>query len=396
MSKLRTFFKGDATLWAIIFLISLSSFLPVYSASSNLQYVVGEGSVLGHFAKHAGFILVGVGIVFIFQKIDYKYFGGFSKLLLYPVIGLLILTLMQGQSIEGASAARWLKLPGVPFAFQTSVFAALILNICIARYLAKHKTQDITLDNSFLSVLFPVFLVVGLIFPANGSTALLIFFMALALLFIGGYPLRILLGIVGGGILLAAAFIFLVREYPDLFPSNRVHTWESRIESYINENDNKEESYQVQQAKAAMVQGGIAPRGPGKSALKQTLPQSSSDFIFAIIVEEYGDLGAVLCFFLYLLILWRIVVISTKVESIFGSLLVIGVGFPIIFQAFANMAVAVNLIPVTGQPLPILSYGGTSMWVTYMALGIIISVSRDIKSKEPIEAKPTKEAYEIA
>jgi len=396
MSKLRTFFKGDATLWAIIFLISLSSFLPVYSASSNLQYVVGEGSVLGHFAKHAGFILVGVGIVFIFQKIDYKYFGGFSKLLLYPVIGLLILTLMQGQSIEGAGAARWLKLPGVPFAFQTSVFAALILNICIARYLAKHKTQDITMDNSFLSVLFPVFLVVGLIFPANGSTALLIFLMVLALLFIGGYPLRILLGIVGGGILLSAVFIFLVLKYPDLFPSNRVHTWESRIESFINENNNKEESYQVQQAKAAIVQGGIAPRGPGKSALKQTLPQSSSDFIFAIIVEEYGDFGAVLCFFLYMLILWRIVVISTKVESVFGSLLVIGVGFPIIFQAFANMAVAVNLIPVTGQPLPILSYGGTSMWVTYMALGIIISVSRDIKSKEPIEAKPTKEAYEIA
>jgi cell division protein FtsW len=355
---------------------------------------VGEGSVLGHFAKHAGFILVGVGIVLIFQKIDYKYFGGFSKLLLYPVIGLLVLTLMQGRNIDGANAARWLKLPGVPFAFQTSVFAALILNICIARYLAKHKTQDITLNNSFLSVLFPIFLVVGLIFPANASTALLIFFMVLALLFIGGYPLKILLGIIGCGTLLIMLFVLLVFKYPDLFPSNRVNTWASRIESFTNEN--KEESYQVQQAKAAIVQGGITPRGPGKSALKQTLPQSSSDFIFAIIVEEYGDLGAIACFFLYTLILWRIVVISTKVESVFGTLLVIGIGFPIIFQAFANMAVAVNLIPVTGQPLPILSYGGTSMWVTYMALGIIISVSRDIKTIKITDLKPTKEAYEIA
>ncbi len=394
MRKLRHYFKGDAILWATIFLISLASFLPVYSASSNLQYVVGQGSVLGHFAKHAGFILIGLGVVFVFQKIDYKYFGGFSKLLLPIVIFLLILTLMQGNNIDGANASRWLKLPGVPFAFQTSVFAALVLNVYIARYLDRNKNKEITFNNSFVPVLLPIFLIVGLIFPANGSTGILIFLLILALLFIGGYPIKILLAIVGGGILIAFLFITLVLKYPDMFPSHRVHTWKSRVESFTG--DGKEESYQVQQAKAAIVQGGITPRGPGKSALKQTLPQSSSDFIFAIIIEEYGYFGVFFCFFLYLLILWRIIVIATKVENVFGTLLVIGVGLPVIFQAFANMAVAVNLIPVTGQPLPILSYGGTSMWVTYMALGIIISVSREIQPKESSINENKEVNYEIA
>lgn len=397
MRKIKQKFKGDPILWAAIFLISLASFLPVYSASSNLQYVVGQGSVMGHFAKHAGFIMVGICIVFIFQKIDYKYFGGFSKLLLPVVIFLLVLTLMQGNNIDGANASRWLKLPGVPFAFQTSVFAALILNIYVARYLDRNKDKEITFNNSFVPILLPVFLVVGLIFPANGSTGIMIFLMVLALLFIGGYPIKILLSIIGVGIIVAFIFITLVLKFPDAFPSHRVHTWKSRIENFTGED--KEESYQVQQAKAAIVQGGIIPRGPGKSAFKQSLPQSSSDFIFAIIVEEYGYGGVFICFFLYLLILWRIIVIATKVEHIFGTLLVIGVGIPIIFQAFSNMAVAVNLIPVTGQPLPILSYGGTSMWVTYMAFGIIISVSREIvpKKTEQNENKTSEEVnYEIA
>ena len=396
MRKLKQYFKGDITLWAAIFLISLASFLPVYSASSNLQYVVGQGSVLGHFAKHTGFIIVGMGIVFIFQKIDYKYFGGFSKLLLPVVIFLLVLTLMQGKSIDGANASRWLKLPGVPFAFQTSVFAALVLNIYVARYLDRNKDKEITFNNSFVPILLPIFMIVGLIFPANGSTGILIFLMVLALLFIGGYPIKILLSIIGIGIIVALLFITVVLKYPDMFSGHRVHTWKNRIENFAGKDG--EESYQVQQAKAAIIQGGIIPRGPGKSAFKQSLPQSSSDFIFAIIVEEYGYGGVFLCFFLYLLILWRIIVIATKVENIFGTLLVVGIGLPVIFQAFSNMAVAVNLIPVTGQPLPILSYGGTSMWVTYIALGIIISVSRDIVTNENTSKENNKRDvnYEIA
>lgn len=395
MLRLKQYFKGDSTLWAAIILISLTSFLPVYSASSNLQYVVGQGSVLEHFAKHAGFIIVGIGIVFIFQKFDYKYFGGFSKLLLPIVIFLLVLTLMQSNNIEGANASRWLKLPGVPFSFQTSTFASLVLNVYIARYLDRNRNSFITFNNSFVSILLPIFLIVGLIFPANGSTGLIIFFMALALLFIGGYPIKIIGSILGIGIITITLFIFIVMKFPDAFTSNRVHTWISRVDNFLGEEH--EESYQVQQAKAAIVQGGVNPRGPGKSALKQTLPQSSSDFIFAIIVEEYGYAGVFICFFLYILILWRIIVIATRIENTFGSLLVVGVGLPVIFQAFANMAVAVNLIPVTGQPLPILSYGGTSMWVTYMALGIIISVSRGIPNKEnQNNSKLEKENYEIA
>lgn len=388
MSKLAKYFKGDSILWSAIFLISLTSFLPVYSASSNLQYVVGQGSVMGHFTKHAGFILIGILFVYFLQNVDYRYFGGFANILLPIVILLLILTIMQGKSIDGANASRWLQIPGVPFAFQTSVFASQVLMVYIARYLTKKREEELTIKNSFLTLLFPIFLVVGLIIPANGSTGLLIFGIAIAILFIGGYPVKILVTICGIGAVIATIFILFTLKFSDQIPSNRVHTWKSRIESFTS--GSEAESYQVQQAKAAIIQGGIIPRGPGKSSFKQSLPQSSSDFIFAIIVEEYGYFGVAVCFFIYILILWRIIVIGTKIHTIFGTLVVFGVGLPIIIQAFTNMAVAVNLIPVTGQPLPILSYGGTSMWVSYIALGIILSVSRQIIPKEEIKAEEKK------
>lgn len=380
---LRNYIKGDKYLWAFIAILAIFSFLPVYSASSNLVYTVGSGSVFSHMGKHAAFLIVGIIIIIALQRVDYKYFGGLALLGLPIVVVLLIVTIVQGTTIEGANAARWLKLPGTSITIQTSTFAAMVLLIYIARYLTKIRSTEVKLTQTFFPLFFPMFVIIGLIFPANGSTAVILFAMCMILLFIGGFPIKYLLGIFGFGIIAGGIFIFVALNYGDLIPNSRVHTWKSRIENFTK--DDGIESYQVHHAKAAINRGSISGVGPGKSVFKQTLPQSSSDFIFAIIVEEYGMIGAMGLIFIFLLILFRMMVIATKIHTFFGTLLVFAVGLPVIFQAFINMGVAVNLFPVTGQPLPMISYGGTALWVTCIAFGIILSVSRAIKSPEEIE-----------
>lgn len=388
MNKISQYIIGDKALWAIIVVISLMSFLPVYSASSNLQYVIGSGTSFSHLVKHASFIVSGLIFVFLLQKINYKYFGGFAVFLLPVTIVALVATLYQGNTIDGANASRWLKIPGIPFTFQTSSFAALILMVYIARYLTKNLNKKFNFKDSIIPLFFPILIIVGLIFPANGSTAIMIFFFCMLLLFIGNFPLKFLATIGIIGIAAAGLFIFLALQLGDSFKNNRVHTWKSRIEGFVN--DTGLETYQVMQAKTAIVTGGVSGVGPGKSAMKQTLPQSSSDFIFAIIVEEYGIMGACFLICIYIFLLYRIIFIATRIHTVFGKLLVLGVGIPIIAQAFINMAVAVNLIPVTGQPLPLISYGGTSMWVTYIALGMILNVSTHMISKEEMELQKNK------
>ncbi len=383
MSFLRSYIKGDKYLWAFIAILAIFSFLPVYSASSNLVYTVGSGSVFSHMGKHAAFLIVGIIIIIGLQRVDYKYFGGLALLGLPIVVILLIVTIVQGTTIEGANAARWLKLPGTSITIQTSTFASMVLLIYIARYLTKIRNKEVKLGQTFFPLFFPMFVIVGLIFPANGSTAVILFAMCMIMLFIGGFPIKYLAGIFGFGMIAGGIFIFIALNYADLIPNSRVHTWKSRIENFSQ--DDGIESYQVHHAKAAINRGSISGVGPGKSVFKQTLPQSSSDFIFAIIVEEYGMLGAMGLIFIFLLILFRMMVIATKIHTFFGTLLVFAVGLPVIFQAFINMGVAVSLFPVTGQPLPMISYGGTALWVTCIAFGIILSVSRAIKSPEEIE-----------
>jgi cell division protein FtsW len=390
---LKNYIKGDKYLWAFIAALAIFSFLPVYSASSNLVYTVGSGSVFSHMGKHAAFLIVGVIIIIALQRVDYKYFGGIALLGLPVVFVLLVLTLLQGTTIDGANAARWLKLPGTSITIQTSTFASMVLLVYIARYLTKIRDKEVTLGQSFLPLFFPMFVIIGLIFPANGSTAVILFVMCMVLLFIGGFPIKYLVGIFGFGVLAGGIFVFIALNFADLIPNSRVHTWKSRIENFSK--DDGLESYQVHHAKAAINRGGISGVGPGKSVFKQTLPQSSSDFIFAIVVEEYGIAGAVGLIFLFLLILFRMMVIATKIHTFFGTLLVFAVGLPIIFQAFINMGVAVNLFPVTGQPLPMISYGGTALWVVCIAFGVVLSVSRGIKSKEEIEQENRKNAQEV-
>ena len=379
--------KGDKAIWAVAGLLALFSFLPVYSASSNLAYLYGDGSTLPYLLKHLAHLLLGFAILYGVHKIPYRYFRGLSIIALPVVIILLLITLSQGTTIEGANASRWIRVPFVGVTFQTSTLAAVVLLTYVARYLSKIKDKTITFKESLLPLWLPVFIVLALILPANFSTTAIIFAMVVVVVFIGGYPLKYLGIVLGAGVIMLALFVLTAKAFPGLF-DNRVDTWMSRIENFADDTDT-EADYQIEKAKIAIASGGVTGLGPGKSIQKNFLPQSSSDFIYAIIVEEFGMLGAMFLMFLYLLLLFRLVIVAHKASSAFGKLLVIGVGLPIVFQALINMAVAVELFPVTGQTLPLISSGGTSIWMTCLALGMVLSVSakREAKLKEMEEVE---------
>ncbi|WP_418510934.1 FtsW/RodA/SpoVE family cell cycle protein [Corallibacter sp.] len=378
--------KGDRLIWAIAALLAIFSFLPVYSAASNLAYVGGNTSTFSFFAKHFMHLFLGFAIMFGVHKIPYRYFRGLSMVMIPVVLVLLVLTMLQGTTIEGANASRWIQIPIVNMSFQTSTLASVVLMVYVARYMSKIKDEKITFKESILPLWLPVFLVLIMILPANFSTAAIIFLMVLMLVFLGGYPIRYLAVIIGAGVLGLTMFMLVAKAFPDAMP-NRVDTWMSRIENFSNGQDT-EEDYQIEKAKIAIASGQIRGLGPGKSLQKNYLPQSSSDFIFAIIVEEYGLIGGFILMLFYLWLLFRIVIVSQKADTIFGKLLVLGVGLPIVFQALINMAVAVELFPVTGQTLPLISSGGTSIWMTCLSIGIILSVSA---KREEIKEQKTQE-----
>ena len=360
-------------MWAVVALLALISFLPVYSASGNLENVVQNGTAIGHLAKHA--FLLGMGFVIMFgvHKIPTHFFKGLSLIGMPIVLLLLVYTLAQGSTIDGANASRWIKIPFTSIGFQTSTLAMVVLMVYIARYLSKIKDQSIRFTESILPLWLPVFSVVALVFPANFSTAAILFSMVMMLCFIGGYPFKYLLGIATTGLVMGALFVMTAKAFPGLFP-NRVDTWMSRIENFSSD-EITEADYQVERAKIAIATGGVFGLGAGKSVMKNFLPQSSSDFIFAIIIEEYGMIGGFIILGLYLFLLIRIIVIANGAPTFFAKLIALGVGLPIVFQAFINMGVAVSLLPVTGQTLPLISSGGTSIWMTCLALGIILSAS---------------------
>nr|BFF39847.1 FtsW/RodA/SpoVE family cell cycle protein [Tenacibaculum mesophilum] len=372
MKNIFRHIKGDRAIWAIVAMLAIFSFMPIYSASTNLVYVVGNGSTLGHLVKHIVLLITGFAVIYGVHKIPYRYFSGGSVLMLPVVVLLLVFTLAQGTTIGGANASRWIRIPFVGIGFQTSTLAGLVLMVYVARYLAKNKEKVISFKESLLQLWLPVGLVLVLILPANFSTTAMVFFMILMVSFIGGYPLKYIGYILGIGLFAFLFFILVAKAFPDAMP-NRVNTWKSRIESFSQSDG--EEDYQVEKAKIAIATGGVIGKGLGKSVQKNFLPQSSSDFIYAIIVEEYGFAGAIVVIFIYFLLLFRILITAKKATTIFATLLVVGVGIPIVFQAMINMAVAVNILPVTGQTLPLISSGGTSIWMTCFALGMILSVS---------------------
>ena len=380
MNNIFANIQGDKTLWAVLILLAGFSFLPVYSAASNLAYVSGSGNTFNYLFKHFIHLSLGFTFMYLMQKIPYHYFRGISILMIPVVIVLLLYTIFQPSVTDSlTNTNRWIKIPFVGFTFQPSTLAGVILMIYVSRYLAKIKDIDVRFSQTILPLWIPTLFILLLILPANFSTTAIIFSMVILLCFVGGYPIKHLLGIVLSGFLVLSIFILTIKAYPEIFP-NRVDTWKSRIENFVNK-ENTTENYQIEKAKIAIATGGVRGLGPGKSVQKNFLPQSSSDFIFAIIIEEYGLIGGLFLLTLYALFLLRIIIISNKAESVFGSLLVIALGVPIVFQALVNIGVSVELFPITGQPLPLISSGGTSIWMTCIAIGIIQSVRNGYELK---------------
>lgn len=388
MKKLISNLKGDKVIWSFVALLALFSFMPVFSASSNLAYMnKGTGNTISYLLTHSAHIFMGFIIIYAVHKIPYHYFRGISLVALPIVWALLAYTLVKGTVIAGANASRWLKVPFIGISFQTSALAGVVLLIFVARYLSKKSETPLTFKSSLLELWIPVFITLILILPANFSTTALLFSMVLMLTFVGKYPIKYLGAIIGSAITVLLLFILLSKAFPESHFFSRVGTWTARIENYFTDKPG-EDDYQIEKAKIAIASGGIYGLGPGKSVQKNFLPQSSSDFIYAIIVEEYGLIGGLGVLIMYLLLFFRFVVAAYKATTLFGKLVVVGLGFPMIFQALINMAVAVELLPVTGQTLPLISSGGSSIWMTCISLGIIIGVTK----KEDEIAEEAKEA----
>jgi cell division protein FtsW len=382
MKQLLSNLKGDKVIWSFLALLALFSFMPVFSASTNLAFGRdGDGNTLGYLVKHLAHLGMGFMIIYFVHKVPFHYFRVISRIGLPFVWGLLALTLFKGTHIGGANASRWLQVPFIGISFQTSSIAAIILYIYVARYLSKTRETPITFKLSIIELWVPVFITLALILPANFSTTALMFAMVVMVAFIGKYPLKYIGFIIGMAIAGLLLFFFIAKTFPDSKFFNRVGTWSSRIENFRSDKPG-EDDYQIEKAKIAIASGNLYGLGPGKSVQRHFLPQSSSDFIFAIIIEEYGLIGGLLVLGLYLLLLFRFVIAAHKATTLFGKLVVISLGFPMIFQALINMAVAVELLPVTGQTLPLISSGGSSIWMTCFALGIIINVT---KKEEEIE-----------
>ena len=394
MRSLKNILLGDRVLWVTLALLSVFSFLPVFSASSNLAYVVGQGTPWSHLLKHFMVLFFGFGLMYGIHKLPYQYFKGISILAMPLIVLLLVYTATHGNFIDGANANRWIKIPIVGLSFQTSNLASIVLMAYVAHLMSKDNPKIYQLKTSIVPLWLPVFTVVLLILPANLSTAVLLFFMVMILVFLGGYPIKYLAGMMVLGLLAALMFVLVAKAYPDWVP-NRIDTWVSRLENFNSSKDSRG-SYQIERAKTAIATGGLFGLGAGKSVMKNFLPQSSSDFIYAIIVEEFGLVGGTALILLYLIVLFRIVVIAHKSETVYGKLLVLGLGIPIIVQAFVNMAVALQVFPVTGQTLPLISSGGTAAWMTCIAFGIILSVSAAQEIRQPSKEDPNKEENPLA
>ena len=373
--------KGDRFIWAIVIVLYLFGLLAVYSATGSLAFK-RDGNTEFFFFKQLAFILIGLGMMWLCHLLDYRYYSRIAQLLLYLSFPLLAYTLFFGVEIN--NAARWLAIPGTGLTFQTSDLAKLALIMYVARFLSKSQDYIHDFRKAFIPILASVTLICLLIAPANLSTALVLFSTCLLLMFLGRIPVRYILLVVGTGV---AGFVLaatLVLNIPDekLEGFARLPTWKNRIESFLSDEENINEDYQNIQAKIAIARGGLMGKGPGNSVQRNFLPESYSDFIYAIILEEYGLMGGVFLIVIYLLLLFRSIRIVIRSPRAFGALLAVGLSFSLVVQAFINMGVAVNVFPVTGLALPLISMGGTSTLFTSIAFGIILSVSRDSEPEE--------------
>lgn len=372
---LKKYFKGDPVIWTVILLLSIFSLLAVYSSTGSLAYRFQGGNTSYYILKHATILFMGLVITYVTHLIPYKYFSRISQMLLYIAIPLLMVTLIYG--VTKNQASRWLSVPGLSLTFQTSDIAKLAIVMYIARILSKKQENIKDFKGAFKPMIIPLLLVCGLVLPANLSTAMLIFATVFILMFIGRVNLAHLFGLAGIILILLGSFIAIALSNDW---EGRIGTWKNRIESYVHAED--EDNYQVTQSKIAIVSGGLVNLRPGKSMQRNFLPHPYSDFIYAIIIEEYGLAGGIIVMVLYLYLLFRAAVLVRKSPRTFPAFLAVGLAVMITFQALINMAVVVNILPVTGQPLPMISMGGSSLLFTCVALGIIQSVSRGIKAQQ--------------
>ncbi|TVR41869.1 MAG: cell division protein FtsW [Bacteroidia bacterium] len=375
MQNLLKKFKGDRTIWFVVVLLYVFSILAVYSSTGTLAYRFRAGNTEYYVVKHFIIVVFGFGLMYLAHNVRYSYYSRFSQLALIIAIPLLIFTLFKGTSIH--EAQRWVTVPFINLSFQSSDIAKVALIIYLARGLTRKQETIRDLHASFFPLAIPVMLICALILPANFSTAAILFITSMILMFIGRIPVKYIMGLTGISIVGVALFVAVLMAMPD---SGRTHTWQNRISSFVNKETG--DTYQADQAKIAIASGGVVGKLPGNSSQRNLLPQAYSDFIYAIIIEEYGLAGGFLVLLFYLILLYRGIRIAHKSPGTFGALLAVGLSFSLVFQALINMAVAVNLLPVTGQPLPLVSMGGTSLWFTSLSIGIILSVSRKVEQIE--------------
>jgi cell division protein FtsW len=387
--RLRLETSGDKVIWAVVLILSLWSMLVVYSSTGTLAYKMSTTTET-YLIKQVGYIFIGLMGIYLLHRLNYKWYSRVAFWLFWLSIPLLLYTLVFGSSINQAS--RWIKLPIINMTFQTSDMAKLALFMFLSRQLSRKQSVIHDFKKGFLQLLWPVLVVCGLIAPANLSTALLVGASCLMLMFIGRARfshilLTILVLSIPVAILVAIASAYKSapgeepKELPAVIQKGRVKTWVRRIQDFLYA-DSEDAAYQVQQAKIAIAKGGWIGMGPGNSQARNFLPHPYSDFIFAITIEEYGIAGGAILTFIYLLFLFRCIRIFSKCPYAFGAFLCLGLGFTLAVQAMINMAVNVNILPVTGVTLPLMSMGGTSIFFTCAAIGIILSVSRYVEQEE--------------
>ncbi len=378
MKNVLQLFGGDRVIWFLIVILTMYSGLAVASSVVSLAYQ--DGNVAIHILRHSSFLLVGWFIIYVVHLIPFKWYAVFAQLFVVIAAGLLAVTLFTGEQVN--QAARWLTVPGIDVSFQTSDFAKLALIVFVARYLSRNQVNILSFKKGFLPVLLWIMLICILILPANFSTAAILFLTSIVLLFIGRVRVTYLLGLLAVGIAVVLIFFYIARNSGE---QNRTGTWQNRVISYVNPGEG--DTFQTDKAKIAIANGGIFGKFAGHSTQKHSLPQAYSDFIFAIIIEEYGFLfGALPLTFIYLIFLYRAGIIVRKCDRTFPAFLAIGLTLGIVIQAFINMGVATGLFPVTGQPLPWISRGGTSILFTSLAFGILLGISRSVEKKADEEA----------
>ncbi|WP_439184899.1 FtsW/RodA/SpoVE family cell cycle protein [Carboxylicivirga taeanensis] len=391
---LKKYIKGDRIIWYVILLLSVFSCLVVYSATGNLAFKHQDGNSVYYLFRHAKFLILGIGIIVMVHHIDYKWFARFATVFLYFSIVLLVITAISGVSLNQAS--RWLTVPVVGISFQPSELAKLALMMYIAKVLAQYQANDRTADEAFKPIMLHVAIVCGLIFKDDFSTAALIGLTSWLVMMIGRVSFRYLFSTVAAVVLFVMVVLWLSDYVPFL---HRASTWKGRIERFVGDEEkggqelDSSADYQSQRSQIAIATGGVfMGRGPGNSQQRYFLPHPYSDFVYAIIIEEWGILiGGFLIMFAYLILLFRAGVIVRASSRTFPAFLVIGLSTLLVVQAFINMGVAVGVLPVTGQPLPLVSMGGTSTLFTCLAFGAILSVSRNNLEEKELAVQPEKE-----